>query len=147
MKITTTLSDQAILTELGARLMRLRLERNLTQAEVANEAGVAKRTVERIEAGGGAQLGNFVRICRVLDFVGALDRLVPEPAISPLAMLAQKNIARKRASQPRQPKVTNMVANTATQTTYQRPAAVPPPQARQWRWGEDSVNTTDGEPE
>ncbi len=38
--------------EFGQRLARRRLDLDLTQAQSADEAGVGKRTVERIEAGG-----------------------------------------------------------------------------------------------
>ena len=34
------LTDAAVLTELGSRLARLRLQRNLTQAQLAREAGI-----------------------------------------------------------------------------------------------------------
>jgi transcriptional regulator with XRE-family HTH domain len=129
MKIIPTLSDQAILTELGARLTRLRLDRNLTQAEVAKQAGVAKRTVERIESGGGAQLANIIRICRVLDIVASLDQLIPVPTASPLAMLALEGGKRKRAS--------GGFLTTKKYPDYQQPQPTNAPIARQWRWGED----------
>ena len=51
MKITKQATDAAVLTELGGRLTRLRLERNLTQAQLAEQAGVSKRTVQRLESG------------------------------------------------------------------------------------------------
>ena len=51
MKLTTEMTDAAVLQELGARLHRRRIDANLTQAQLAEEAGVSKRTVERIEAG------------------------------------------------------------------------------------------------
>jgi transcriptional regulator with XRE-family HTH domain len=51
MKITKQATDEVILGELGGRLAKIRLEHNLTQAQLATQAGVAKRTVERWEAG------------------------------------------------------------------------------------------------
>ena len=79
MKIATTLTNEAILQELGERLAGARLERNLTQAALAEEAGVAKRTVERLESGQAAtQLSGFVRVCRALGLLERLDALVPE---------------------------------------------------------------------
>ena len=51
MKITPELTDSAVLHELGERLSRRRIDAGLTQAELAHEAGVSKRSVERIEAG------------------------------------------------------------------------------------------------
>ena len=62
MKLSTTLTDEAILEALGGRLASARLARNLTQAALAEQAGVAKRTVERLEAGQSAtQLSGFLR--------------------------------------------------------------------------------------
>jgi transcriptional regulator with XRE-family HTH domain len=65
MKIDNTLTDASVLRELGERLLKVRLDRNLTQAALAEQAGISKRTVERIESGEVAsQLSGFVRICR-----------------------------------------------------------------------------------
>ncbi len=51
MKITGLLTDEAVLAELGARIAGRRVELQLTQAAVAEQAGIAKRTLERMEAG------------------------------------------------------------------------------------------------
>ncbi|MBS7455703.1 helix-turn-helix transcriptional regulator [Coralloluteibacterium stylophorae] len=92
-------SDSTVLRQLGDRLAALRLAQNLTQAEVAEQAGVSKRTVERLEAGATAsQLSTFLRVCRVLGLQDRLDQLVPEPTASPVAQLRQQRQTRKRAS-------------------------------------------------
>ena len=44
-------TDAAILAEIGTRIVARRLNRQWRQADLAYEAGVSKRTVERIEAG------------------------------------------------------------------------------------------------
>lgn len=99
MKITSQLNDESLLKELGGRLAGMRIERNLTQAALAEQAGVSKRTVERLESGQVAtQLSGFVRVCRVLGLVENLDRLVPEPTASPMAQLRQQGRKRKRAT-------------------------------------------------
>ena len=105
MKITKLLSDDLILTELGKRLGRARLDRQLSQAKLAEQAGVSKRTLERIEAGASAQSVSLVRILRVLDRLSNLDRLIPESGPSPLDLLKRKGKIRKRASSSRQTKV------------------------------------------
>ncbi len=51
-------TDDAILTEIGTRIARRRLDMGCTQAQVAEQAGVAKHTLERIEAGVSAQMSN-----------------------------------------------------------------------------------------
>ena len=65
MKITGLLTDDAVLAELGARIAARRLELQLTQAAVAEQAGIAKRTLERIEAGQTSQLTTLVRVLRI----------------------------------------------------------------------------------
>ena len=96
-----SIGDDAILEELGHRLRQRRITKGLTQAELAREAGVSKRTVERIEAGAAAQTLNLVRILRVLELLGGIDQLVPEAGPSPLDLLKRKGKARKRATSRR----------------------------------------------
>lgn len=58
---TLETTDAAVLAELGDRLSRRRLQRNLTQAQLAREAGVSKRTVIRLERGESSQVTNLIR--------------------------------------------------------------------------------------
>ena len=64
MKIEGLLTDEAIMTELGRRLSQRRLELQLTQEMLAEQAGVSKRTVERIEAGATTQTSTLIRVLR-----------------------------------------------------------------------------------
>ncbi|MEO8315704.1 MAG: helix-turn-helix transcriptional regulator [Pseudomonadota bacterium] len=99
MKISSQMADQAILHELGERLTRARLDLNLTQAVLAEQAGVAKRTIERLESGQAAtQLSGFLRVCRALGLLDRFEMLVPEPAPSPMAQLKQQGHKRQRAT-------------------------------------------------
>jgi transcriptional regulator with XRE-family HTH domain len=117
MKISGKLSDEAVLRELGSRLASARLARNLTQASLAEQAGVSKRTVERIESGeGAARLSGLVRILRALELADRLDAVVPEPTRSPVEQLKQEGRRRKRASGSR--------------------TSAPVP--RVWTWGDES---------
>ena len=87
MNILDQRTDEAILAELGARLSSMRLSRNLTQAQLAKDAGVSKRTVERMEAGESAQLTSFIRILRTLGLLGGLDSFLPPPQPTPMQLL------------------------------------------------------------
>jgi transcriptional regulator with XRE-family HTH domain len=99
MKIIAQLTDEVILRELGSRLTGARLGRNLTQAALAEQAGVSKRTVERLESGEVAtQLSGFVRVCRVLGLVERFETLVPEETASPMAQLKWQGHQRQRAT-------------------------------------------------
>jgi len=101
MEITAPLSDNIILTEMGARITRCRLDRQLTQADLAEQAGIAKRTVERVEAGASAQMSSMIRIFRVLGLLPNLDHLIPETGPSPMDLLKRKRKVRQRASSQR----------------------------------------------
>ena len=93
MDISKQHTDLAILSEIGERVSRCRLDLNLTQAKLAAAAGVSKRTVERMESGESVQLTSFVEILRALDLVENLETLVPK--------VEEKS--RKRASSARRP--------------------------------------------
>ena len=114
MKITPLLTDDAVLAELGARMAARRVELQLTQAAVAEQAGIAKRTLERMEAGQTSQLGTLIRVLRVLDAASGLDSLIPEAGPRPMDLLKQKGKVRQRASGQRAAKATG----------------------KPWRWGE-----------
>jgi len=98
-KISSQLSDESVLREIGGRLARLRLDRNLTQAQLALQAGVSKSTLERLESGAvAARLSAFIRIARQLGVVDRFDILLPEPIPSPVEQLKWHGKQRQRAS-------------------------------------------------
>lgn len=97
-------SAEALLHELGGRLANVRLDQNLTQAELAEQAGVSKRTVERLESGAAAtQLSGFIRVCRVLGLLERFDALIPESLPSPIVQLKLRGKQRRRASSAKTP--------------------------------------------
>lgn len=99
MKIEPLMTDDSLVKLIGARLAGLRLAKNLTQSQLADQAGLGVRTVQRLELGATAtQLSGFVRVCRVLGLVERFDVFIPEPAVSPIAQLMLQGRQRKRAS-------------------------------------------------
>ena len=101
MQISKLLTDDAILEEIGARVTRYRLDLQLTQADLADRAGVSKRTVERIEAGTSAQMSSIIRVLRALDLLPTLDRMFPDAGPRPIDLLHRKGKLRQRASSRR----------------------------------------------
>ncbi len=108
-------TDRQVLAELGARLARHRLNRNLTQDQLSRQAGMSKRTVVRLESGASSQLTNLIRILRALDLLGNGDALVSAPLASPIQALKSKARERRRAS----------------------PASGKPKPGSAWTWGDD----------
>jgi len=110
-------TDATVLDELGRRLQRSRLERNVTQARLAEEAGISKTTLERIERGDDVRLNSFVRVLRALGQLDGLDHLVPEPLPSPIERVKLEGRRRRRAASHRD--------------------KTPPKAAPGWRWGDE----------
>lgn len=99
MQITNQLTDITILKELGERISQHRLELELTQADLAEQAGIGKRTLERIEAGASAQSISLLRVLRVLKLLPGLDLLLPEVGPRPMDLLKYKGKQRQRVRQ------------------------------------------------
>jgi transcriptional regulator with XRE-family HTH domain len=96
LKITPELTDAAVLHELGERFTRRRIGAGWTQAELADEAGVSKRTVERIEGGRSTDFVMLLRALRALKLLDVLDQLLPDSGPGPLALLKGHGRAPKR---------------------------------------------------
>jgi putative transcriptional regulator len=79
MKFREDNSDEATLKELGSRMAQYRLNQNQTQDTLAQEAGVSKRTIHRVEHGCSTQASNLIRILRALRLLENLEALIPEP--------------------------------------------------------------------
>lgn len=96
------LSDTQVVEQIGTELRRLRLERNLSQAEVATRAGLDRTTVVKLEAGRAATLLTVVQVLRAIGQLPLLDAFHQEPIPSPYMLAeAQEQYLkkqRKRAS-------------------------------------------------
>ena len=108
------ISDETLLSEIGSRLARRRLDRNLTQALLARQAGVSRPTIERMEGGASTQVTNLIRVLRVLDLLQNIDALIPPTVPSPIQQLRLSGKRRERAS---------------------RKGLSTPPK-RKWQWGD-----------
>ncbi len=118
MKITSQTTDDAVLGELGRRIARTRLERNVTQQQLAREAGIGIATLERMEAGQATRTSSFIRVLRALNLLEGLEDALPEPTPSPIEALKLRGRQRRRAASPG--------------TTPEEPPSAP------WRWGDEA---------
>ena len=90
-------SSEQVVQELGSRLERIRLGRNLTQAELAARAGINKRTIIRLEKGVSATLDTFVRVLTALGLSSHLEALLPEGEVRPIERVLHRGRERQRA--------------------------------------------------
>jgi putative transcriptional regulator len=105
-------SDQ-IEAALCKRLESIRLSRNITQAQLAEEAGVSLRTIGRLEKGQGVSVDTFIRIMMALGIQQSLEALLPDPTVRPIERVGFGAGERKRAR--------------PTQSSDERPT---------WSWGD-----------
>lgn len=80
--------------QVGTDLRRLRLDRNLEQATLAERAGISLRSLQRLERGQGSTTHTLISVLRALGREGWLKTIAPVPTINPLTM--------PRSAKPRQ---------------------------------------------
>ncbi len=80
--------------QLGTSLRRLRLDRNLEQATLAERAGISLRSLQRLELGQGSTTHTLLSVLRALDREDWLKTVAPVATINPLTM--------PRTAKPRQ---------------------------------------------
>jgi len=91
-----SLSNTAVIQEIGKRMRDYRLRRKLTQQQLAEKAGISLFTVAQIEKGNPVSVSMLVAAIRVLRLLDNLELLLPEQEISPVELLALKGKKPKR---------------------------------------------------
>lgn len=89
-------SPSELVELLGSRIRDRRLAANISQARLADKAGVSRRALIELEAGRGSTLLTLAAVLKALGLQDELIQLVPVPSVSPMAMLTLK-APRKRA--------------------------------------------------
>jgi len=97
-KIDFELASSAVIAaELGRRLNELRLAQDLTQQQLAQRAGVSRRTIVKAANDGSISLDSFIRIMQALGLTGHLAALLPDPEVRPVEQV-RLGRRRRRAS-------------------------------------------------
>ncbi len=108
-------TPETISWDIGQKLERLRLSRNITQAELARDAGISERTLRRLESGDNPTLDSLVRVLISLKIQQNVDLLVPDSRVRPIERVRNKGAERQRSSSAKLTK-----------------------KAKQWEWGTTS---------
>jgi transcriptional regulator with XRE-family HTH domain len=96
-------SSETIIKALFDRLEEIRLSRNISQADLAREAGVSRSTITRLARGENISMDSFVRIMQALDLTDNLAALLPNPTVRPVERVRLAGNERLRASSKRKP--------------------------------------------
>jgi transcriptional regulator with XRE-family HTH domain len=93
-KVKSFKTPHELQIDLGQRIRRLRLQRNLDQRTTAEKAGIAEKSLRNLEAGRGSSVETLLRTLKALESLDGIEMLAPEPSVNPLALLKS---ARPRA--------------------------------------------------
>jgi transcriptional regulator with XRE-family HTH domain len=102
-RLDDLLTNDAVLSELGHRLQRLRLQRNKSQVQLGQEAGVGRLTIQRIERGDSVQTATLVKVMRALDLLHGLDAALPESVELPIEQLERERRTTRRRARRKAP--------------------------------------------
>jgi transcriptional regulator with XRE-family HTH domain len=96
-----SISDRQILKELGKRLKVARINRNISQVELAERIGITSGTVHNAEKGKPASMMVWVAMLRAMGMLDQLDNFMPIQLISPIMLAEAQGRQRQRASKKR----------------------------------------------
>ena len=93
------LTDGAILVQIGEKLKEERVERNLSQKDLATACGLSAFSISQMENGHNTSLLSLIMVLRALNRLEILEELLRERPVSPVAMseYMRKHPKRKRA--------------------------------------------------
>lgn len=97
----TIAASNQIEAALCRRMESIRLSRNMTQEQLAEEAGLSPRTIGRMEKGKGVSLDTFIRVMIALRTQQNLEALLPDPTVRPIERVGLVSGERKRARPPK----------------------------------------------
>lgn len=113
--IATSAQIESALCE---RIKEIRLAKNISQAQLAKDSGVTRKTIERLESGEGVSLDTFLRVLIALGVQKGLQNLLPDMSVRPVDRVRMQGKERKRSFPIRQHKHKN----------------------KKWSWGDEGVN-------
>lgn len=90
------LSDKSILTEIGNFIARRRVQKQITQAELAKKTALSRSTVSLMERGESISLNNLLKILRILDSLYVLHSFVVPEKKSPMALAKEEHMKKAR---------------------------------------------------
>ncbi|HPJ46967.1 MAG TPA: helix-turn-helix transcriptional regulator [Tenuifilaceae bacterium] len=91
------MSDGAIIASIGEFIKQKRLQDDVTQLQLAKDAGLNRSTIVQIENGESITLASLIQILRALDLLHLLNIFTIESRISPMEYVKMKEKKRLRA--------------------------------------------------
>jgi transcriptional regulator with XRE-family HTH domain len=93
-----SMSDKALIEQIGAFITYRRIEQDKTQDALAADAGISRSTLSLLERGETVNLSTLIQVLRVLDQLKVMNAFVVQETISPLELARLEKKKRKRAT-------------------------------------------------
>jgi transcriptional regulator with XRE-family HTH domain len=91
-------SDAELAAHIGNFIRHHRLQQNLTQASIAEKAGISRSTLSLLERGETVTLATLLQVLRTLELLHILQVFEVKPQLSPMALAEEQQKLKKRAS-------------------------------------------------
>ena len=102
------LTNGQIAKEIGGKLKSLRISKKITQQELANNTGLAAKTIIALEAGKNVSFDTFISVLRSLDKLCVLEAFMqPEPLRPSIIFKQEKSYAQTQKKRVRKSKNKN----------------------------------------
>ena len=94
-----SLSDLAILAQIGKKLKEARIEQNISQKLLADSSGLSPFSISQMENGHNTSLLSLIMVLRALNRLDVFEGLFREKPVSPVALseYMKKNPQRQHA--------------------------------------------------
>jgi len=92
------MTNEAIIREVGDRIQQRRLNKNLSQEELAKKSGVSRRAIYLLESGHPTTLLTMLSVLRGLNSLEELENFLPKIKLSPIQLAKLEGRVRQRAS-------------------------------------------------
>lgn len=92
-----SMTNNALVAEIGQRVQNRRLNLNISQEELAKVSGVSRTAICHLEAGNSVTLLSLLGILRGLDCLGEFESFLPPDQISPIQLAKLEGKVRQRS--------------------------------------------------
>lgn len=98
-----SMTDKAICENIGQFIKHQRLNKNQTQQETADAAGISRSTLSLLERGEVVTISTLIQVLRVINSLYVLNDFQVKSTISPIAMAKEEKAKRYRARKKNHP--------------------------------------------
>ena len=137
MQFISLMRPHEVVTELGKRLQKQRLQQNLTQAALAKKLGVSVPTISNLENGKNTTLETFISVVFALGLQTELQDLFNQPSLTIAELDKAAQPKRQRARSKTKPTSYNPALTIKSSSNV----ADPPNNSRAGLWDRNLFST------